>query len=884
VNGRGNGFRGLYAALTGDEPHPWQERLYREWFAKGRIPTSISLPTGTGKTSVMALWLLARASGAPLPRRLVWVVDRRVVVDQATTEAERLRTNLSVSELEGVREQLKHLSVSGNEGAFPVAISTLRGAFEDNGEWSEDPSRPSIIVGTVDMVGSRLLFSGYGDGRYRRPFHAGLLGRDALIVLDEAHLSRPFERLLRRIEELQSSAESRLPSFHFLPISATSISSGAFTLLPSERAGAGSLFRILRAPKQLVWHGEQGVRMPVGAFRSKVVECALRYKERTSRVVIYLDRLSDVDPILKGLSRAVPGRVVSLTGTLRGHERDALASDPVFARFLEPRDSGDGVAYLVSTSAGEVGINLYADQMVSDLVPVDRMIQRFGRVNRAGDGEATIDVCPGGGESTGSTSGRHRTKTRGMLTSARREAVERTETYLRALAGVSPGEIDLSPPPVEAFAPTPAHPPLRSWLLDAWSLTTTTRPDVPVESWLRGLDEDSLPDVHFAWREEIDTLADPTLLDAEDVALILQEYRLLPRELLRQDIGRARQDLSALGERAPDTRLVILSPQGEMEFRGRFRDLRDPGKPAAWDFPTLAYRTVLLPTTLGGLNGHGMMDASASQPVPDVSSRLPTRDWSGPDNPPPGGTSRGASGFRDHGWMLEKGDSWKVCLFGYGGEVTGTSREQAVRKARDATGLQYCVTFPLRLPTEDEPRRELVYLKSHIDPGSLADSGDMLLSHHLEVAGKEAEALTRKIGIPEPLASKLVEAARGHDLGKARRAWQEYAGNDDPSQVKAKSVHYRGPEILGGYRHELGSMVDLGRHADPLVRHLVATHHGYGRPHFPDRAADREHPVDSRDHIGLQLRQFVALQQEHGWWGLAYLEALLKAADVRASK
>jgi hypothetical protein len=51
------------------------------------------MPTGLGKTSVMAIWLLALAEQArrgpefvKLPRRLIWVVDRRVVVDQATRE------------------------------------------------------------------------------------------------------------------------------------------------------------------------------------------------------------------------------------------------------------------------------------------------------------------------------------------------------------------------------------------------------------------------------------------------------------------------------------------------------------------------------------------------------------------------------------------------------------------------------------------------------------------------------------------------------------------------------------------------------------------------------------------------------------------------------
>ena len=66
-----------------------------------------------------------------------------------------------------------------------LRISTLRGRYADNREWLEDPAAPAIIVSTVDMIGSRLLFEGYGVSRGMRPYHAGLLGADALVVLDE---------------------------------------------------------------------------------------------------------------------------------------------------------------------------------------------------------------------------------------------------------------------------------------------------------------------------------------------------------------------------------------------------------------------------------------------------------------------------------------------------------------------------------------------------------------------------------------------------------------------------------------------------------------------------------------------------------------------------
>ena len=66
-----------------------------------------------------------------------------------------------------------------------------------------DPSRPAIIIGTVDLIGSRLLFSGYRPSYKLRPLDAGLLGQDTFLVLDEAHLSQPFEQLLKAIGKFQ---------------------------------------------------------------------------------------------------------------------------------------------------------------------------------------------------------------------------------------------------------------------------------------------------------------------------------------------------------------------------------------------------------------------------------------------------------------------------------------------------------------------------------------------------------------------------------------------------------------------------------------------------------------------------------------------------------
>ena len=172
-------FPDNFFRLTGHAPMRWQDRLF-DRFIDGKIPAALDLPTGLGKTSVMAIWLVARALAKEdalkaLPRRLVYVVDRRAVVDQATEEAEKLR-----KALEG---DAKHLKEPLGLGEDTLPISTLRGAHVDNREWLDDPVTPAIIVGTVDMIGSRLLFEDYGVSRKMRSYHAGMLGVDAVVIL-----------------------------------------------------------------------------------------------------------------------------------------------------------------------------------------------------------------------------------------------------------------------------------------------------------------------------------------------------------------------------------------------------------------------------------------------------------------------------------------------------------------------------------------------------------------------------------------------------------------------------------------------------------------------------------------------------------------------------
>src|SRR5262245_26180280 len=102
-------FRRTFTKLTGNHPFPWQEELYLSHYLKGNIPASCDIPTGLGKTLVVAIWLIALAKDpGKVPRRLVYIVNRRTVVDQTTEEVKKLRQNLSAA---GLFDALANLCV-----------------------------------------------------------------------------------------------------------------------------------------------------------------------------------------------------------------------------------------------------------------------------------------------------------------------------------------------------------------------------------------------------------------------------------------------------------------------------------------------------------------------------------------------------------------------------------------------------------------------------------------------------------------------------------------------------------------------------------------------------------------------------------------------------
>jgi CRISPR-associated endonuclease/helicase Cas3 len=856
-------FRSNFAGLTGTPPFPWQEELYLRFFSQGKFPSSCNLPTGLGKTSVVAIWLIALAHyPEKSPRRLVYAVNRRTVVDQTTNEVARLRGKLEAACLFEPLSRLCALPL--REGDVPLAISTLRGQFADNREWSADPARPAVVVGTVDMIGSRLLFSGYGVGFKAKPLHAAFLGQEVLLVHDEAHLEPAFQTLLEAISEEQNRC-NEFRKFHLMALTATSRDGDrreAFELTEAEKKPPQDIVEPPTEPLHVVWQrlkAKKGLKFHSAKRReiaTQIAALALKHKDSGKAILVFARTIEDVGTVKLALTDKKE-QVQVLTGTLRGLERDRVVkNDPVFARFLRKSSAEEKAVYLICTSAGEVGIDISADHMLCDLTPLDSMMQRLGRVNRRGEVSAEVDLV-------------HETdpdpkEKDNLFEKARWKTLEILDK-LPACKWTDDGRVDASPLALRdlevsaaerraAFTPEPRILPASDMLFDSWALTTIRgrlpgRP--PVEPYLHGIAEWEPRETYVGWRDEVDIITE-NLRDQYNPEDLLEEYPLKPHELLRDRSDRVFKELKKIAEQRPDAPVWLLDEDGKAEST-TLSTLRNKGQ--------IENCTVLLPPSAGGLEkGFLNGDSPAANDVADE-------------------------------WQDDKGNNRRARVWD----------EEPV-----PAGMRLIRTIDIRPYSEEaEESEESATARRYWRWCELARAGDSDGSKaaaravewrvHTDDVVRNATRIIERLPLSDALRNVIALAAKFHDLGKRRPLFQRIVGNMKTDILLAKSGRNgRVPHLPETYRHEFGSLLDVEGEAEfqklsdemkDLVLHLIAAHHGRARPHFPtDEAFDPERNGKDVSAISAEVpRRFARLQPKYGRWGLAYLESLLRAADYAAS-
>jgi CRISPR-associated endonuclease/helicase Cas3 len=971
-------FTQFYEAVhDGRSPFPWQVRLTDEVLERGWSGLLLDLPTGTGKTSALdvALYCLARAPDR-MPRRTLLVVDRRIVVDQGADHARNLQRTLDKATsgpallvANALRELIDESTREAEASCFGVAV--MRGGMPRDNDWARRPDMAVLGVSTVDQVGSRLLFRGYGVNPLSASIHAGLLGNDTLILLDEVHLAVPFAQTLEVVRSRYRRSVPGLPDrFAVVTMSATARTATSATRvfgLDASDQQDPTLDRRLSASKHAqlvavkVTGDEEAAKRE--ALARRAVSEAIKLQEAKARVVAIVVNRVDTARLALRLLRTHHAEATSsllVTGRMRPIDRDRVVRGELArATAGRPRSDHDGPLVVVATQCIEAGADLDFDGLVTECASLDALRQRFGRVDRRGELRETRSIILGRSDQV----------TSGAVDPIYGQALAATWAWLSSQAangsvdfGVRalPAAVDADGHPLaqvlaqvrDAPVMLPAH-------LDAWAQTSILpTPDPDVALWLHG-PERPTADVQVVWRAlpDLGGLTGLALGDVDDrdprlVAVVEQLLAVRPSTLesITVPIGAAKRWLA--GDTSSSIADVVAGDADASEeapWRRRTMDKEKEIVALRWagDDSELVSAAKIKPgdvlivdVSRGGLRDDSF-DPESTAAVSDVGdlaqlrgrgqstmrlSRMTLPLWHLPDDVNAmlpvlaGEESLGEFASRSREWL----ETWPldppVGFVGTGTEWRATRATLTKRARAVLVGKTLLLTAPVNKKLLSSELSELITE----DDDSSFRAVEVTLSRHSHDVKMLAEQYARALGFGTSLVSQLGLAAWLHDVGKADPRFQRWlVGGDEiravsTSELLAKSALPPGNAAMrrrarvragypDGYRHELLSMAMIAGNDDALrgvqdpdlVLHLVASHHGWCRP-FPPPVDD---PVDilvemkhgdaslaattrhqlSRLDSGV-VDRYQSVTERYGWWGLAWLEAVLRLADHRASE
>lgn len=382
-------FSKFFQTATGNVPYSWQTRLAEDPDCKSRL---IDIPTGLGKTAgVVIAWLWnrqqepqasdlksnLRGKAVTWPRRLVYCLPMRTLVEQTAGEVKRWLGNLDDQKLLGTKR--------------PRVVILMGGEDPGDKDWDLYPEDPAILIGTQDMLLSRALNRGYGMSRYRWPMHFALLNNDALWVMDEVQLMGVGLETSAQLQGLRATfsciqpcstwwmsatvAPERLKTPDF---KSEQQNPSLLTLDSTDRSEPHALGRI-NAKKTIRFSDlrlSDTKTADLSDYAASVTAQVTQTHESGSLTVVILNRVDRAQEVFKHLKTSFPDIPRALI-----HSRFRYQDRAEHMKLLD--DQAGGI--LVATQAVEAGLDISARHLFSELAPWSSLVQRMGRCNRDGE-------------------------------------------------------------------------------------------------------------------------------------------------------------------------------------------------------------------------------------------------------------------------------------------------------------------------------------------------------------------------------------------------------------------------------------------------------------------------------------------------------------------
>jgi CRISPR-associated endonuclease/helicase Cas3 len=1001
-------FDEYFHELHGHSPYPWQRRV-AERAVRGEWPPAMDLPTGSGKTACIDIAIFALACQAPratrernAPRRVFFCVNRRVIVDEAHQRARRIARAIAEAEKDGANGKpvLRMVAAALRElgGTTPVDrvppldVLELRGGIYRDNRWARSSTQPTVICTTLDQLGSRLLFRGYGVSPNAAPVQAALVAHDSLVILDEAHISEPFRQTLHAVQRYLDPAKWAEEAIGVRPMVVVPM-----TATPPPEANAEDVIRLrdddrrslsrrLSASKPAV------LRSPVRDVAAEAAKVAGELaRKMPSAIGVIVNRVATAKRVHEELGKSHPQATVELViGSMRPVDRDEQAERLRAIVGPDRPAVTNATSFVVATQCLEVGADYDFDVLVSECASLDALRQRFGRLNRAGRLDATgqpVRVHAVILADTKAVKPSAQLDDDKPLDPIYGNALARTWNWLdeHATGGSVDFGIDVFDALLQAhgdggriprvfLAPSASAkaPVMLPAYLDLWCQTTPCPlPDPDVSLFIHGPRRGE-PDVQICWRADLGTGTEyPAQADWCEVVALLPptaaECMSVPISRLRRWLTESEEtaadhgDLLGIAEEDDGKATKVKKPPPRKRdgglrscgvlWRGRkgSRLIQSTGDLRPGD-------TLVLPAEARGWSELGHLPNAAAAPrdqLPDVSVdraehafaqardravlRVHTtlrRLWP-VDVPAIDELFDQLADHENRPRMAEIPELVRNAAEAL--EAGAEAQDQRLRLLKELAASKqsfFVETYPgsrgMVLRSRGQLGRTRFVLPS-LDDGedtpSRAEREDpvSLKDHTIHVTNGVARILHL---LPfDAMVNDFHIAASLHDLGKADERFQAMLRRTDRTDAwlgacmsaallaKSDSLPLSSRErnaarvragFPSGFRHEMLSVQIAERSSAlprrdvsrDLVLHLIAAHHGHARPFAPVVYDDdppeveidgvmvtaeerRERPPHRLD-SGIAER-FWSLTRRYGWWGLAYLEALLRLADQQAS-
>ena len=909
-------FPEFYRAINNRDPFPWQARLAEQVAADERWPSEIGVPTGLGKTACLEIaiwWLASQADRPPVertaPTRIWWVVNRRLLVDSTAVHAETIAGLLAGSGsmpeedrdhsvLGRVSDHLR--SLSADRDAPPLEVISLRGGIASR--TPTDPSRPTVVLCTLPMYGSRLLFRGYGSNL--RAVDAAMAGTDSLVLLDEAHLAPHLRSLVGALADCAPDSRSILrgPRGGATVVALTATgdvdASGRFDL-----AGADQRHPDVRARLDAVKVTSLRIETKgdAAAHLAEATDKLMQEADELGSFLVFANSPKTAREVFRRLRKRTAGRkpmpeLILLTGLTREREAERIRArilDPVTGMAAAKRGAPRERDFVVvATQTLEVGADIDAEYMVTECCGVRALTQRLGRLNRLGDfphARAVYVHVP-----APKRGGR-----RGDARAAAEWPVYGKEPALvferlQSAASSAGGAVDLSPRRVGEVLGPPKDDPGRApevlpGILWEWVKTTTPpEGEAPVEPYFSGIAAPQYA-VSVIWRvhvPEAEARLWPRATDREAVEVPLGALRdALGREgtVHRLSGDAATIECTTSADLRPGDQIVLATDRGLLDRFG-------------WD--ASATDTVVDASLVGtGLP----LDASAIERLCGLSVGPVVGRALGDDDDEEVDDMQRTEAIRellDALRHVETPAGWESSEWS---EFVGSLEPRIVEARREVPRLRV-----------RDPRPELRI--GEFDETSLGATVE--LDPHGDAVGRRAGVVADHLGVSKAIRDVVALVGQLHDIGKADRRFQRWLdpeGEAVAPRAKSNAPRHRWETMRAeagwprGGRHEdlsarlvrawLDDQPDWGGEIErDLLIHLVISHHGKGRPLVPpanDGTGDTVCCVVSGTRVEVaadlaivdweQPARFRRLNDHFGPWGLALLEAIVIRSDHAVS-